>query len=274
MALSSADFDFVRSLVLKRSAIVLEDEKRYLAETRLCGLARREGYTSLEALVNVLRNGPNNGLQTKVVEAMTTNETSFFRDVHPFDALRQIVLPQLIRARAPERRLHIWCAASSTGQEPYSICMLLREYFSELANWNVNIVATDLCTDVLEKARAGRYTQLEVNRGLPAAMLAKYFTKQGLEWCVQDGIRGMVEYRVLNLIEPWPMMPSTDILLLRNVLIYFSVETKRQILAKVRKVLRPDGYLFLGGAETTLNLDDRFERLEFARSGCYRLRKS
>jgi chemotaxis protein methyltransferase CheR len=273
LALSQADFEYVRSLVLKRSAIVLENEKLYLAETRLQALARREGLPSLEALIGQARSGTGSGLSDRLVEAMTTNETSFFRDVHPFDALKQVVLPQLIQRRAVERRLSIWCGASSTGQEPYSLAMLLRENFPVLASWNVTILATDLSTEVLEKAKRGRYSQLEINRGLSALLLVKYFVKQGLEWQICEDLRRMVEFRQLNLIEPWPLFPPTDIVMLRNVLIYFSVETKKQILGKVRKILRPDGFLFLGGAETTLNLDDQFERLSLPRSGCYQLRK-
>jgi chemotaxis protein methyltransferase CheR len=273
VALQQADFDYVRGLVLRRSAIVLENEKLYLAETRLQALARREGIDSVEALVGRLRAAPHNGLHQKVVEAMTTNETSFFRDVQPFEMLKQVVIPELIKRRATERQLSVWCAASSTGQEPYSLAMLLRENFPSLAGWKVRITASDLSTEVLEKARQGRYSQLEVNRGLPAQMLVKYFQRQGVEWQIKDDIRNLIDYRQLNLIEPWPALPPPDVILMRNVLIYFDVETKRQLLGKARRLLRPDGYLFLGGAETTLNLDDSFERVEFQRAGCYQLRK-
>jgi chemotaxis protein methyltransferase CheR len=273
VALSQADFEYVRGLVLRRSAIVLENEKHYLAETRLQAVARREGIDSLDTLVARLRTAPHNGLQQKVVEAMTTNETSFFRDVQPFEMLKQVVVPELMKRRATERQLSIWCAASSTGQEPYSLAMLLREHFPALATWKVRITASDLSTEVLEKARQGRYSQLEVNRGLPAQMLVKYFQRQGVDWQIKDDLRGLIDYRQVNLIEPWPSMPPLDVILIRNVLIYFDVETKRQILGKARRLLRPDGYLFLGGAETTLNLDDSFERVEFQRAGCYQLRR-
>jgi chemotaxis protein methyltransferase CheR len=248
VALSQADFEYVRTLVLKRSAIVLENEKFYLAETRLQAVARREGIDSLETLVARLRAAPgNNGLHQKVVEAMTTNETSFFRDVQPFEMLKQVVVPELMKRRATERQLSIWCAASSTGQEPYSLAMLLREHFPPLAAWKVRITASDLSTEVLEKARQGRYSQLEVNRGLPAQLLVKYFQRQGVEWQIKDDIRNLIDYRQINLIEAWPAMPQLDVILIRNVLIYFDVETKRQILGKAKKLLRPDGYLFLGG---------------------------
>jgi len=273
VALSQADFEYVRALVLRRSAIVLENEKLYLAETRLQALARREGIDSLETLVGRLRTAPHSGLQQKVVEAMTTNETSFFRDIQPFEMLKQVVVPELMKRRATERQLHVWCAASSTGQEPYSLAMLLREHFPALASWKVCITASDLSTEVLEKARQGRYSQLEVNRGLPAQLLVRYFQRQGVEWQLKEDIRKLIDYRQINLIEAWPALPPLDVILIRNVLIYFDVETKRQILGKMRRLLRPDGYLFLGGAETTLNLDDSFERVEFQRAGCYKLRK-
>ncbi len=275
MALSQDDFDFVRGFVQKRSAIVLEKEKAYLAETRLALVARREGLASVEDLVAQLRlTAPTNGLQQKVVEAMTINETSFFRDFQPFEAIRRVAMPQLLERRANDRRLSIWCGACSTGQEPYSLAMVLRDHFPVLRNWWLTLLATDLASDALERARRGRYTQMEVNRGLPVSHLIKHFRKEGQDWQLKDEVRKMVDFRQLNLIEPWPALPFLDVIFLRNVLIYFDVSTKKDILAKVRQVLRPDGYLFLGGAETTLNLDDAFERVDFERAGCYRLKKS
>jgi len=271
--LDSTDFEFVSSLVLKRSAIVLEPEKNYLVESRLLPLARREGLSSVAELVARMRADSMNGLQQKVVEAMTTNETSFFRDLNPFEALRKVVLPEMFQRRAAERRLQIWCSASSTGQEPYSISLILREHFPGFADWKIGIVASDLSTDVLARARKGCYSQLEVNRGLPAPLLVKYFQRQGTEWQLKEEVRRLVEFRQLNLIDGAWGIAATDIVFIRNVLIYFDVPTKKVILQKIRQLLRPDGYLFLGGAETTLNLDDSFERISFERSGCYRLRK-
>jgi len=272
--LETIDFEFVSSLVLKRSAIVLEVEKKYLVESRLLPLAHKEGYSSISELVGKLRVGSPNGLHEKVVEAMTTNETSFFRDVIPFDALKKVVLPETFQKRTTERRLNIWCGASSTGQEPYTIALILREYFPNYSDWKIGITATDLSTEVLSRARAGRYSQLEVNRGLPAPLLVKYFQRLGTEWQLKEEVRRLVEFRQLNLIDAaWGILPA-DIVFLRNVLIYFDVPTKKAILKKVRQILRPDGYLFLGGAETTMNLDDAFERVPLERSGCYRLRKS
>lgn len=225
-------------------------------------------------MLTKMRSSPANGLHHKVVEAMTTNETSFFRDLYPFDALWKVVIPELLAEHAASRQLNIWCAAASSGQEPYTIAMVLREHFPELATWSVQFLATDLSRQMLVRAREGRFGQLEVNRGLPAPMLLKYFEKKGMEWQVRSELREMIEFREWNLIEPWRPLPLMDIVFLRNVLIYFDVETKRSILAKMVRVLRPGGFLFLGGAETTINLGDDFERLPFERSGCYRLKRT
>src|SRR5690348_7230774 len=193
-------------------------------------------------------------LAREVVEAMTTNETSFFRDVHPFETLRTKVLPELVQVRGPGRALRIWCAAASTGQEPYSIAMLLREHFPAAAA-TVQLVATDINRAVLARAQSGVFRQLEVNRGLPAAMLIKYFEKSGLDWQLKPEIRRMVTFAEANLLEQWPIVGEQDIVFMRNVLIYFDVPTKRRILARVREAMANDGVLFLGGAETTTGID-------------------
>jgi chemotaxis protein methyltransferase CheR len=273
MSLSSADFEYIRKILQERSAIVLEAERAYLAETRLAMLARRKGFASLGDLMAKLRSGRHDDLHALAVEAMTNNETSFFRDVHPFEMLRQAIIPELLQRRSGEQRLHIWCGACSSGQEPYSIAMLLREHFPLPTGWKVRILATDLSREMLERARRGLYTQMDVNRGLPARLLVKYFHKKGQQWQLNDEIRSQVEVLPLNLIESWPVLPPLDIVFLRNVLIYFSVATKTKLLGKIRRVLRPDGYLFLGGAETTLNLDESFERIQRDRAGCYRQRQ-
>jgi chemotaxis protein methyltransferase CheR len=270
--ISETDFSYVRSLVLERSAIVLEANKAYLAESRLIPVARAQGLSTLAELVARLRAERFGGLHTKVVEAMTTNETTFFRDAHPFEALRTTVLPELIERRTPSRALQVWSAACSSGQEPYSLAMLISEHFPALANWTVRILATDLSTEMLERAAAGQYSQLEMNRGLPANYLVKYFQKRGVAWHVSDDLRGMIDYRQVNLATAWSALPAMDVVFMRNVLIYFDTDTKRAILGKIRNVLRPDGYLFLGGAETTINLDDAFERVQYDKAGCYRLR--
>jgi len=210
-------------------------------------------------------------LEQAVVAAMTTNETSFVRDLHPFEALKNFVVPDLLARRSGARRLSIWCAASSTGQEPYTVAMLLREHFPALSSWEISFVASDLSADVLARARAGRYSQLEVNRGLPARWLVKYFQKHGTEWELVPDIRNMVSFRQVNLLESWPTMPPLDLVFIRNVLIYFDQEVKKQILGRIRRLMQPDGYLFLGNAETTLNVDDKFQRTQFEKSGCYKL---
>jgi chemotaxis protein methyltransferase CheR len=274
MTLTQTDFDFIRTLVRKRSAVILENEKAYLVEARLLALARCQGFDSMTALLAQIRAEPYSALQQKVVEILTNNETSFFRDLYPFDALRQQILPELMRRRTTERALHIWCGASSSGQEPYSIAMLLREHFPLLNGWKLRIIGSDLSVEILQRAQLGRYSQAEVNRGLPARLLVKYFQQSGADWQIKDEIRDMVDFRSINLIDAWPSLPPQDIILIRNVLMYFDVATKKQILEKIRRLLRPDGYLCLGGAETTFNVHDAFERAQFERSACYRLRAS
>lgn len=257
-ALGLADFDFVRGLVRDRAAIVLEPGKEYLVETRLTPVAARAGFASLAALVAAVRRLPSDPLASLVVEALTTNETYFFRDFHPFEALRATLLPELIAARRHLRRLSVWCAACSTGQEPYSLAMLIRENFPELAHWHLDILGTDLNTAVLSQAEAGRYNQIEINRGLPAPYLVKYFEEDRgtATWILRPEIRRMVQFRPLNLIAPWPTASVPyDLVFIRNVMIYFDVETKRTILQQLRRHLQPDGSLFLGSSETTLNLD-------------------
>jgi chemotaxis protein methyltransferase CheR len=255
MPISTPDFDYVRSLARDSAAIVLEPDKQYLVETRLTPLAQREGYTSLEALIHALRGAPAPGdLHEKAVDALTTNETLFFRDHHPFEALRTQLLPRLMQARAQTMELRIWCGACSTGQEPYSIAMLIRENFPILAGWRVSILATDISETVLRAARAGTYAQHEVNRGLPAPLLIKYFRQAGKQWAIRDDIRSMVTFRSLNLIRPWPYLAAFDLIFLRNVLIYFGNESKTQILNGLLEKLANPGYLALGSAETPLLL--------------------
>lgn len=270
--MTTADFDFVRTYVRDQAAIVLEPGKEYLVESRLQTLVRKENMSSVDALLAKLRAEPTNGLHRKVVDAMTTNETSFFRDIHPFEALKKTLLPELIVRNAPERKLNFWCGAASTGQEPYSVMMMLADHFPDLLKWELKFIATDLNVEVLARARAGRYNQLEVNRGLPASMLVKHFTRQSSEWEIKEDLRRRVDFRELNLIGAWPWMPPLDVVFLRNVLIYFDVETKKSILAKIRRLLRPGGYLLLGGAETTFNIDDNFERVALEKTTCYRLK--
>jgi chemotaxis protein methyltransferase CheR len=274
MTITASEFDYIRRLVLDQSAIVLEEDKQYLAESRLLPLARREGFDSIASMVAWLGAKKFDGLQRKVVEAMTTNETSFFRDFHPFEALRKSILPELMLKRDSSKELNFWSAACSSGQEPYSLAILLQENFPSLAGWSARIIGTDLSAEMVTRAREGRYSQLEVNRGLPASLLVKYFRQHGSDWQIREELRRRVEFQIVNLADAWPVLPPMDVVLMRNVLIYFGVETKKRILSKVRQLLKPDGFLFLGGAETTFNLDDGFERVQFDRTICYRVRKA
>ena len=273
MTVDARDFDYIAQLVWRRSAIVLEPGKEYLVESRLTPLVRREGGEKVADLVARLQESTETTLHAQVVDAMTTNETSWFRDRLPFDALTGHVLPDLLQKRAASRRITIWSAGCSSGQEPYSIAMLLMNALSMHPGWSVQIIATDLSEEMLARARRGRYGQLEVNRGLPAQLLVTNFERIGMEWEVKESIRNMVDFRHLNLAGPFDaMLPQVDVVFLRNVLIYFDVETKKQVLKRVRTVLRPDGYLFLGGAETTLNVDEAFEPVQLDRATCYRAR--
>jgi chemotaxis protein methyltransferase CheR len=272
MGISIGEFDYLRDLVLKHSAISIDRGSEYLAESRLAHLAIKEGQASVESLLTQMRTKPFGPLHRKALDAMTNNETWFFRDLHPFEIVKRHLLPELIAKRSNTRRLSIWSAASSSGQEAYSLAMMLEEDFPELRSWTVQILGTDISSAILNRARSGRYSQMEVNRGLPAALLTRYFHREGMEWVVKDSVRNRVTFEAMNLAKPWPSMAAMDIVMLRNVLIYFDVPVKKQILAQARGVLRPDGYLFLGCAESTINLDDRFERVPFEKTACYRLK--
>lgn len=268
--LNANAFEYICNLVRDRSAIVLEPSKTYLVESRLNPVARASGLASIEELVDALRKPNSSKLTLAVIEAMTTNETSFFRDLHPFDALKTTILPALIAARARDRVLNIWSNACSSGQEVYTIAMLLKDNFPDLGGWKVRLIASDLSTQILDKAREGIFNQTEVNRGLPLPMLLKYFQKNGLTWQIKEEVRKMVEFRQVNLVETFPQLPPMDIVFLRNVLIYFAPETKRDILIKIKKLMRPDAKLFLGGAETTMNLDVPFQREQVGKATVYK----
>lgn len=269
MTVTHEDFVFIQSLVYDQSAITLDVGKEYLVHARLFPLARREGLDTVADLVSRLRQG-DPGLSYEVIEAMATKETSFFRDGHPFDALRTHIVPDLFRDGP--HKLNIWSAAAATGQEAYSVAVLMAEHFSQAPD--PAILATDLSREAIAIARDGRYSGLQVNRGMPARLLVKYFDRDGLNWHVKQRIRGMVEFRELNLVRPWPNLPNMDIIMLRNVLIYFDQDTKVATLERVSRILRPGGYLILGGTETTYGLDDRFERVAVSGSMCYRFTTS
>lgn len=272
MSISPQDFDFVSKLLRAECAIVLEKGKEYLVESRLAPICRDKGFPTLEGLVAALKGNADSGLKQQVVEAMTTNETSFFRDIEPFENLRKVILPEIIEKRTASRTLNIWCAASSTGQEPYSIAMLLREHFPQLNDWKISFIASDISQEVLARAKSGRYSQLEVNRGLPVTYLVKYFKKEGTDWFINEDIRKMIRFEAINLVKPFSIISDIDLVMIRNVLIYFEVDIKKNILAKIRKIMKPDGFLLLGAAETTLNLDDNFIRRAVGKGSCYVLK--
>ena len=254
------DYDYLRKLLKDRSGLVLSVDKQYLVESRLTPLARKAGIASLGELVAKLRSN-NERLAVDVVEAMTTNESFFYRDKIPFDHFRDTIMPGLLAARARERRLRIWCAAASTGQEPYSLAMCLKEMKDKLAGWRVEILGTDLSAEVLEKAKAGVYSQFEVQRGLPIQMLVKHFSQVGDTWQISPEIRAMVQYRPLNLLSDFAHLGSFDVVFCRNVLIYFDQETKIGVLNRIARLLDPDGFLVLGAAETVVGLTDAFKPL-------------
>lgn len=265
------EFDFLKGFLKTRSGLVLSSEKQYLVESRLMPLARKAGLPSLSDLVKKLQSGTARQLETDVVEAMTTNESFFFRDKTPFDNFTSFMLPELLEKRAAKKRLRIWCAAASTGQEPYSLAMCLKEQASKLAGWRVEIIGTDLSNEVLTKAKTGIYSQFEVQRGLPIQMLLKYFTQTGEVWQVNPEIRAMVQWRQLNLLDNFTTLSEFDIVFCRNVLIYFDQAAKSDVLARTARLLPEDGYLVLGAAETVVGLSDQFQPVPNLR-GLYQLR--
>jgi chemotaxis protein methyltransferase CheR len=262
------DYEYLRKFLKERSGLDLSADKQYLVESRLVPLARKASLAGIPELVVKIKSGAD-ALTVEVVEAMTTNETFFFRDKVPFDHLKEAVLPALLQARAARRSLRIWCAASSTGQEPYSIAMCLKEAGPALAGWRTEIVATDLSHEVLEKSKAGIYSQFEVQRGLPIQMLVKYFTQNGELWQLKPEIRGMVQHRQLNLLQDFSHLGTFDIIFCRNVLIYFDQDTKINIFARISRMLEPDGVLALGAAESVVGITNAFKPYP-DRRGLYR----
>jgi len=253
------DYDYLRKLLKERSGLVLSADKQYLVESRLLPVARRAGFQGLSELVRSLQERNAQALIVEVVEAMMTNESFFFRDKIPFEHFRDTIMPALLTARAAQRRIRISCAAASTGQEPYSLAMCLKELSKSLAGWRVDIIATDLSTEVLEKAKAGIYSQFEVQRGLPIQLLVRYFTQIGETWQIAPDIRAMVQYRPLNLLHDFSQIGTFDLVFCRNVLIYFDQETKIGVFDRLARVVERDGYLVLGAAETVVGLTDSFK---------------
>jgi chemotaxis protein methyltransferase CheR len=270
MTLSAQEFTFIAQLVRRDAAIVLEPGKEYLVEARLLPLARQFGVASVAEFVNRAQQRPEPEIHARIVDALTTNETSFFRDGEPFSALVTQIVPELIETRAATRHLKVWSAACSSGQEPYTLAMVLQDALP--AGWSFEILATDISTEMLARAERGVYSQLEVNRGLPAKVLVEHFERDGASWRVSEALRRPITYRRMNLAAPFAPVGPFDIVFLRNVLIYFDVETKRSVLQRVSRNLHPDGWLFLGSAETTIGIDNGLERVAAGRSSAYRIR--
>ena len=253
------DFDYLRKLLRERSGLVLSAEKQYLAESRLLPVARKHRLGTLADLVGALKLANHTPLATDVVEAMTTNETFFFRDKIPFEHFRDTIMPALMATHSGRRRIRIWCTAAASGQEPYSLAMVLREMNRELAGFRIEILATDISNEVLEKAKSGLYSQFEVQRGLPIQLLLKYFAKVGEAWQVAPELRAMVSFRHVNLLHDFGHLGSFDLLFCRNVLIYFDQPTKTGVLDRLARVIEPDGFLVLGAAETVIGLTEAFK---------------
>ncbi len=254
----SSAFDTLRIYLYRATGISLDSEKAYLAESRLQPLMQRLGIADLETLVSRLVAGFEPDLSREVIDAMTTNETFFFRDRTPFDNFRKIVLPALLEARKDIGRIRIWCAACSTGQEPYSLSMLLDEEAQRLSGWEIEIVATDLSHSVIAAAREGLYSQFEVQRGLPIAQLLRYFRQEGDRWRINEYLRSRIQFQQFNLLSDYTELGRFDVIFCRNVLIYFDVPTKQAVLEKMARVIPQDGYLIMGAAETVIGLTDAF----------------
>jgi chemotaxis protein methyltransferase CheR len=266
--MTAPDYDYLRRVLKERSGLDLSIDKQYLLESRLIPLSRKCGLPGIGELVQKMKGGSAE-ITSQVVEAMTTNETFFFRDKTPFDHFRDAIMPEILHARAGRRSIRIWCAAGSTGQEPYSLAMCLKEMGAALAGWRVEILATDLSQEVLEKSKAAIYSQFEVQRGLPIQLLVKYFTQSGETWQVKPELRAMVQHRQLNLLHDFSQLGIFDVIFCRNVLIYFDQDTKISVLRRLAKAAEPDGFLVLGAAETVVGLCEAF-RPHSERRGLYR----
>ena len=263
------DFEMIAKLLKERSGLALNKDKAYLIESRLNPVARKRNFSGFDELAAAIRAGKDEDLLVDVTEAMTTNESFFFRDQKPFDQFNAMVLPHMLEHRATKKSFRIWSAACSSGQEPYTLAMLLKENASKLAGWRIDIVATDLSTEILDKAKEGLYSQFEVQRGLPINLLVKYFKQVGDRWQIDAGIRQMVKFQKFNLLTSPSALGQFDVIFCRNVLIYFDPPTKTEVLDRLADLLANDGYLYLGGAETVLGMTDRFELMPGQR-GVYR----
>lgn len=257
-----ADFDVYKDLLFKKSGLVVTPDKSYLLDSRLTPVAKKHGFASLDAMGVALRGIPPEPLVKDIVEAMTTNETSFFRDGKPFEIFKQTVLPWMSKSRGGARKIRLWCAAASSGQEPYTLAMLWKESQNLFPGWSLEILATDISDDILALARKGNYSQFEVQRGLPIQLLMKYFKQDGERWQISDDLRKMIRYENFNLLDSMARLGQFDIIFCRNVLIYFDEPTKKRILDSMSTLLPKDGFLFLGGAETVFGITDKFKPMD------------
>lgn len=274
MTISHNDFCYIQELLHKQVGIVLGMDKRYLVETRLTALAQQRGLSGLQELLFQLRAQPSALIYQDLMEAMAINETLFFRDESLFESIKTTLLPDVLAQQTEQRTLNIWSAACSSGQEPYSVAILLKEHFPDIDDWNVRLIASDMSSTMLTRARQGCYTAFEANRGLPQSLLNKYFQRHDKQWQINNNIIQMVEFRQLNLTETWPLLPPIDILLLRNVLIYFDDKTKKKILNQVQRLLKPHGYLVTGTSETAFHrLNEQFKTVKLGTIIAYQLKK-
>ncbi len=272
MALTRDNYEHIKQVLYQRAAIVLNGDKHYLVESRLLPIARRAGLNTVNELIDRVRVFNSTPVIQEIIDAMTTNETSFFRDGTPFEILKKTVFPELIERRRALKTIRCWSAGCSSGQEPYSLAMLWQDAFGHLTEWQFRVLATDISSLMLERAKQGMFSDVEVNRGIPPNFRTRFFRESSGQWCIDSTLRAFIEFRLLNLIDVWPSPMKADVIFLRNVLVYFDVPTKQMIFNRLRQVLAHDGYLFLGGAETTLMLDDAFERVAVDGGSYYRLK--
>ncbi len=263
-------FKFFSQLVKESSGIALSKGKEYLLESRLNELCKILGVRDIDSLYQQAKFKMTPKLKEQIIDAMTTNETYFFRDQHPFDTLKNHIIKELMEKNQAKKDLRFWSAAASTGQEAYSISMIIQEHFPQLSTWRAEILGTDISPQAIDKAKAGRYTQVEVNRGLPITLLIKYFKQQGAFWMVQDKLKKLVRFRQFNLLSPFVGLGQFDCIFCRYVLIYFDPETKKKIVDKLVKVLKPGGYLFLGATETPIGIDPSMKRTTFGKTVCWK----
>lgn len=260
MVIATADFDFYRDFLYRESGLAINSDKAYLLESRLTPVVKKMGLDDLSALTAKLRSG-NGEARHNIIEAMTINETFFFRDTHPFDRLRDVALPSIIKHKPAGSTIRIWCAACSSGQEPYSISIMLKEHAAKFSGYRFEIIATDLSEDILNTAKTGKYTQFEVQRGMPITLLVKYFTQEGSDWFIKDEIKSTVRFEKFNLLDSMAKFGTLDVIFCRNVLIYFDPETKRKVLDELHSRCAKHGFLLLGGAETVVAVTDKFKAL-------------